>query len=176
MYGCGHTASDLTYVRSNSAELSSKHECLYYKNEKFDGVIFDIDPITKDTIFVETYSDGLLHGISRKWFSKDHLMEQREYAKGQKHGKQTAFWENGNKRFEYTAVNDVCEGEMKEWTVEGNLFHLANYVKGQEEGTQKLWYENGKIRANYVIVNGRRYGLLGTKNCKNVSDSIFGIK
>ena len=54
----------------------------------------------------------------------------------------------------------------------GNLFHLAHYKNGQEEGVQKLWYENGKIRANYIILNGKRFGLLGTKNCLNVKDSL----
>ncbi|MCX6338150.1 MAG: toxin-antitoxin system YwqK family antitoxin, partial [Bacteroidetes bacterium] len=68
------------------------------------------------------------------------------------------------------------EGELSEWTFDGKLIHLAHYIDGQEEGSQKLWYDNGKIRANYVIIKGKRYGLLGTKNCKNVSDSIFIVK
>ena len=70
----------------------------------------------------------------------------------------------------------MYEGERKEWNNEGNLIYLATYKKGQEEGPQKLWYDNGKIRANYIIKNGKRYGLLGTKNCKNVSDSIFAVQ
>ena len=60
--------------------------------------------------------------------------------------------------------------------MEGKLFHLATYKNGQEEGTQKMWYDNDKIRANYYIIDGKRYGLLGTKNCKNVSDSIFIVR
>ena len=48
-----------------------------------------------------------------------------------------------------------------------------NYVKGHEEGSQKMYYDNGKIRSNYTIIAGRRYGLLGTKNCVNVADSVF---
>ena len=102
-------------------------------------------------------------------------MEYREYGLGRKNGKQVAFWENGNKRFEFVAKDDAYEGELKEWTLNGELFHLAHYANGQEEGIQKMWYENGKIRANYVIRKGKRYGLLGTKNCKNVSDSIVDI-
>ena len=86
------------------------------------------------------------------------------------------FWENGNKRFEFDAKNDACEGELSEWTFDGKLTHLAHFKDGQEEGSQKLWYDNGKIRANYVIIKGKRYGLLGTKNCKNVLDSIFVVK
>ncbi|MGB4742170.1 MAG: toxin-antitoxin system YwqK family antitoxin, partial [Flavobacteriaceae bacterium] len=98
------------------------------------------------------------------------------YKNGQKNGKQVAYFDNGNKKFEFIAVNDIYEGELKEWNIRGDLIHLATYKNGQEEGTQKMWYDNGKIRANYVMKNGKRYGLLGTKNCTNVSDSIFRIK
>lgn len=114
--------------------------------------------------------------IIKKYYSNNKLMEIREFRNNMKNGKQIAYWDNGNKRFEYIAKNDVSEGELKEWDFNGKLFHLAHYKNGQEEGVQKLWYENGKIRANYIILQGRRYGLLGTKNCKNVSDSIFVIK
>ena len=122
---------------------------------------------------IEHYINGLLSGTCKKWYLNKQLMESREYIMGRKNGKQIAYWENGNKRFEFVAKNDAYEGELKEWDYNGNLFHLAHYKNGQEEGAQKLWYDNGKIRANYVILNGKRYGLLGTKNCKNVSDSIF---
>ena len=114
--------------------------------------------------------------VVKKYYPNNQLMECREFRNNMKNGKQVAYWDNGNKRFEYIAKNDVSDGELKEWDYNGKLFHLAHYKDGQEEGVQKLWYENGKIRANYIILKGRRYGLLGTKNCKNVSDSIFVIK
>ena len=111
--------------------------------------------------------------VQKKYFPNQQLMEYREYLNGMKNGLQIAYWDNGNKRFEYIAKNDAYEGELREWDYNGKLFHLGHYINGQEEGVQKLWYENGKIRSNYVIHDGRRFGLLGTKNCKNVSDSIF---
>ena len=114
--------------------------------------------------------------VFKKYYPNKQIMEYREFKNNMKNGKQIAYWDNGKKRFEFTAVNDAYEGELKEWDYNGKLFHLAHYKNGQEEGTQKLWYDNGKIRANYVIIKGRRYGLLGTKNCKNVSDSIFIVK
>jgi antitoxin component YwqK of YwqJK toxin-antitoxin module len=113
--------------------------------------------------------------ITKKYYPNKRLMEYREFRNDMKNGKQIAYWDNGNKRFYYIAKNDASEGELMEWDYNGKLFHLAHYKDGQEEGVQKLWYENGKIRANYVIIKGRRFGLLGTKNCKNVSDSIFVV-
>ena len=114
--------------------------------------------------------------IQKKYYPNKQLMEYRAFRNEMKNGEQIAYWDNGNKRFEFIAVNDVYEGELKEWDYNGKLFHLAHYKNGQEDGVQKLWYENGKIRANYVIIKGRRFGLLGTKNCKNVSDSIFVVR
>lgn len=123
------------------------------------------------TLFNKKGKEKLI--VYKNYYPNHQLMECREYRNGMKNGKQIAYWNNGNKRFEYTAKNDEYEGEMKEWDYNGKLFHLAHYKNGQEEGIQKLWYENGQIRANYMMLRGRRYGLLGTKNCKNVSDSIF---
>ena len=114
--------------------------------------------------------------VYKKYYPNRQLMEYREFRNDMKNGKQIGYWDNGNKRFDYIAKNDVSEGALMEWDYNGKLFHLAHYKDGQEEGVQKLWYENGKIRANYITIKGRRFGLLGTKNCKNVSDSIFVIK
>ena len=54
---------------------------------------------------------------------------------------------------------------------EQQIIKSFNYVNGYENGSQKLWFNNGEVKSNYVIKNNRRYGLLGTKNCVNVSDS-----
>ena len=164
------------YTLKSSQNIVLKNDTLLLNGESYSGYLFELSINNLDTLLIQGYLNGLQNGIDKKWFANKNIMEHRIYANGKKNGKQIAFWDNGNKKFEFTAVNDAYEGELKEWNVEGNLIHLANYKNGQEEGTQKLWYDNGKIRANYVIIKGKRYGLLGTKNCKNVSDSIFNIK
>jgi antitoxin component YwqK of YwqJK toxin-antitoxin module len=164
------------YTLKSSKEISSRNDTIYLNTKKYSGYLYELYPNQKDTIFVSSYINGLQNGTEKKWFPNRQNMEIRSFTNGQKNGKQTAFWENGNKKFEFIAKNDVYEGEMKEWNNEGKLIHLANYKNGQENGTQKLWYDNGKIRANYVLIDGKRYGLLGTKNCRNVSDSIFSSK
>jgi len=111
--------------------------------------------------------------VEKKYFPSGKIMEIRHVQNGVRQGLQTAFWENGHKRFEYIAVNDAYEGELKEWAENGQLFHLAHYKNGQEDGVQKMWHTNGKIRSNFVIIKGRRYGLLGTKNCKNVNEKLL---
>lgn len=174
--GMSTRAVPTIYVQKSSESISFKNDTILYANEKYSGYLYELNPENKDTISIEGFFGGVQSGVSKKWYASNKLMEQRHYRNGKKNGKQIAYWENGNKKFDFTAINDAYEGELKEWNVEGKLIHLANYKNGQESGTQKLWYDNGKIRANYVIINGRRYGLLGTKNCKNVSDSIFVSK
>lgn len=175
-FACGKLNRDkdaVLYVPAQSAELSVIDNNLYYQNKAFSGVVYQLHENTIDTLLREQYTAGVLHGLSKKWHPNGQLMEIRYYERGEKHGQQTAYFENGNKKFEFTAQHDQYEGELKEWNVDGRLIHLATFKNGQEEGSQKMWYDNGKIRANYVMLNGKRYGLLGTKNCKNVSDSIF---
>ena len=164
------------FVSKQSKFLLNQDEIVFFKNKKFDGYLFEMYPNSKDTMSVEGFMEGILSGVTKKWYSNHQLLEERNFAVGQKNGKQVSYWDNGKTRFEFVAKNDQYEGELKEYSIEGKLFHLATYKNGQEEGPQKMWYDNGKIKANYFIINGKRYGLLGTKNCKNVSDSIFVVK
>ena len=163
-------------VSKQSDSVHINNDTVFFNKKKYDGFLYELYPNKIDTFSLESYLGGVLHGVCKKWYPNRRLMEIRYYTRGQKNGEQISYWENGKKRFEFTAVNDQYQGELKEWSIDGNLIHLATFEKGQEEGTQKLWYDNGKIRANYVIIKGRRYGLLGTKNCKNASDSIFVVK
>ncbi|MEN9703176.1 MAG: hypothetical protein RLZZ209_602 [Bacteroidota bacterium] len=117
-------------------------------------------------------SESEIH-VEKKYFPSGKIREIRHVKNGVRQGLQTAYWENGRKRFDYIAVNDAYEGELKEWAENGQLFHLAHYKNGQEEGIQKMWHANGKIRSNFIIIDGRRYGLLGTKNCTNVNEKLL---
>ena len=159
----------------SSKKITVLNDVVHWNNKKYSGFLYELYP-NKDTLSSEGFINGELSGICRKWYPNKQLMEERLYTGGRKNGKQVAYWDNGKKRFEFIAKNDAYEGELSEWTFDGKLSHLAHYKAGQEEGSQKLWYDNGKIKANYVIINGKRYGLLGTKNCKNVSDSIFDVQ
>jgi antitoxin component YwqK of YwqJK toxin-antitoxin module len=165
------------YKQKTSRNISIDNDVVFDNGKPYNGYLYEINPGNMDTVSVAEYSNGLLNGTSKRWYvNNKQLMEERLYSNGKKNGRQVSYWENGNKRFEFFAKDDAYEGELKEWNIEGQLIHLANFVNGQEEGAQKLWYDNGKIRANYVMLKGKRYGLLGTKNCRNVSDSIFFTK
>ena len=164
------------FTLKSSPNITIHNDTVLLNNKNYSGYLYQLQLNNFDTLFISGYNNGLQSGTEKKWFANGNLMEYRVFLNGNKNGKQIANYENGNRKFEFIAKNDAYEGEMKEWDIDGKLIHLANYKNGQEDGTQKLWYDNGKIRANYVIIEGKRYGLLGTKNCKNVSDSIFIVK
>lgn len=146
---------------------------IHWKNKPFTGRVYSLYPSTTDTAFIQEFVNGLENGEWKKWYPSHQIKEARFFVNGKKEGVYSIYWENGNKQLEYHFVNDEYEGVCREWNETGSLTREMNYIKGHEEGSQKWWYDNRKIKANYVIINGRRYGLLGTKNCINVSDSIF---
>lgn len=159
------------YLELNTVGLEKIQDVVYYNSKKFDGYVYEMYN-SKDTSFVKSYFNGLEEGTHKKWYPNKQLFEERFYRNGKKEGIHKAWWDNGNKQCEYQISNDEYTGEFKEWNQNGQLIKFFHYNNGQEEGSQKLFYENGSIRSNYVIVNGRRFGLLGTKNCRNVKENL----
>lgn len=160
-------------LNQDEAHCQLVNGLLYRNGRPFTGTIFSFFPATADTAEHTNYRDGREHGIWSQYYPGGRLRQQRTYDNGQKVGDYIAWWETGRKKLQYHFDRDEYEGTCREWNEKGVLIQKMNYHKGHEEGTQKLFYNDGKIRANYTIIEGRRYGLLGTKNCVNVSDSVF---
>lgn len=146
---------------------------LYMDSIPFSGSLFQLYPNTKDTASIKKFRKGKEHGEWKQFYQDGSLKSSRYYYYGDKVGYYYAWWPNGVKQLAYHFINDLYHGKCLEWNPEGNLIKEMHYVEGHEEGSQKVWYDNGKIKSNYIIKQGRRYGLLGTKNCSNVSDSII---
>lgn len=159
------------YVNGINPGIQKINDVVFYNNKKLDGYVYEMYNTT-DTSYVNSYLNGLEEGVHKKWYPNKQLAEQRFYHNGKKEGTHRAWWENGKKEYEYQISNDNYTGEFKEWNPNGILIQFFHYKNGQEDGSQKLFYDNGSVRANYVIIKGRRFGLLGTKNCKNVKDSL----
>jgi antitoxin component YwqK of YwqJK toxin-antitoxin module len=162
-------------LRLNAADigLTSTNGIAYYKNQLLSGTLYSLYPATTDTATKTAYLNGKEHGTWFKYYPSGKLQEQREFENGKKTGIYMSWWPSGNKQTYCLLKNDEYEGVSREWTDSGMLVKEMNYHKGQEEGWQRWWHDNGKIRSNYIIKQGRRHGLLGTKHCINVSDSIF---
>ena len=160
-------------VNADTANLAMRNGIAYKHNAVFSGTIISFYNRTNDTIEITNYINGKEDGEWRKYYLGNKLKEKRHFTNGFKTGELTAWWENGNKKLHYSFEGNDYSGTCREWNEDGLLVKQMNYLKGHEEGPQQCWYDNGKVKANYVIKDGRRFGLLGTKNCINVSDSIF---
>jgi antitoxin component YwqK of YwqJK toxin-antitoxin module len=160
-------------VNADTANTSIRNGVLYQYETIFSGTIVSFYTATNDTAEISSYINGKEDGEWRKYYPNKTLKEKRYFTNGFKTGELFARWENGNKKLQYLFVAGEYTGTCREWNENGLLVKQMNYLSGHEEGAQQWWYDNGKIKANYIIKDGRRFGLLGTKNCINVSDSIF---
>ena len=165
--------SNMEVYNSACLNLDMQNGLLMNDGKPFTGVIYELRPNQKDTADVTCFYDGKEHGTWKRFYPNGKLMETRQYDRGKKVGRLLAWWPNGKCKLDYNFKDGEYNGLCREWLNNGQLMSAMNYDKGYESGRQVQYYTNGKIKANYTIINGRRYGLLGTKNCKNVADSVF---
>ena len=173
IFGC--IDLDSKEVKSFNVEIfdfNSKNGIFFKNKTPFTGRVFKLHENGLDTVYIQSYFKGIKNGQFVRFYPKNRIFEKRNYINGKKEGIHIGYWEDGSLAFEYNLKDDEYNGSLKEWNRNGQIIKSFNYVNGYENGSQKLWFDNGKVRSNYVIKNNRRYGLLGTKNCINVSDSI----
>lgn len=161
------------FLNGDDQRLLMINGMMCFNGKPYTGRLYKLFPSSSDTAEITGYHDGRENGIWKKFYAGARIRERREYEDGIKSGILTAWWEDGRKKLEYRFRKGEYQGTCREWNREGILTREMNYTNGYESGSQKMFYDNGKVRANYVIANGRRYGLLGTKNCVNASDSVF---
>jgi antitoxin component YwqK of YwqJK toxin-antitoxin module len=174
--GCTQSTSftDALWLESTNESLHLVNGLVHHADQPYTGTVLTFYPATRDTAEVARYRAGREDGTWRKYYYETgKLMEERSYTQGKKTGEYRAWWPNGKKKLHYRFADDEYDGICREWNESGRLVQEMNYVKGHEEGSQKMYYDNGKIRSNYTVIAGRRYGLLGTKKCVNVKDSVF---
>jgi antitoxin component YwqK of YwqJK toxin-antitoxin module len=175
--GCNASAptvpASFKLLPADEPSLTNDNGVLLHNNVPFTGTLFSLFVNTTDTAAIKNFLNGKEHGEWKQYHKPGLLQSKRYFINGKKTGSFIAWWANGRKQMEYHFVNDEYEGTCREWNETGFLNRIMNYTKGHENGPQQWWYDNGKIKANYIIKDGRRFGLLGTKNCINVSDSIF---
>jgi antitoxin component YwqK of YwqJK toxin-antitoxin module len=172
MMACRLAPAELVMNRTDD-RLKVVGDVVFANELPFTGKLYTLYPGLGDTAEIAFYRHGIEHGVLMRFYPGGVVKDQRAFENGRKVGTFTSWWVNGKKKLEYLFENDEYQGRCREWNAEGLLIKEMNYERGHEQGPQKMFYDNGKIRANYVVINGRRYGLLGTKNCVNTSDSVF---
>ncbi len=152
---------------TTDSTLKTERGVTYNNGQPFTGKAFTLNA-QMDTVVIDFYLDGKLHGVSRSWYASGKRMQERLYQNGRKEGIHQGWWPNGKMKFQYEFKNDEYEGSVKEWYENGVPYKHFTYSSGQEEGAQKMWKLDGKIYANYIVKNNRIYGLSGRKLCKSL--------
>lgn len=167
----GH--EDLPWINASAINVQWENGKACYNHRPINGILYTLNRNNRDTLMISSYRSGLEDGLWKLFYPDGHIAEVRSFSMGRKTGLYTAWWSNGQRKLEYHFENGEYEGCCREWGPGGRLAREMHYHLGYEDGSQKLFYEDGRIKSNYVMIRGRRYGLLGTKNCVNVGDSIF---
>lgn len=160
-----------TYVNAYSKSIALRQDTAYLDGRPFSGRLLYFHP-SGDTAACIGYMEGVEEGLSRRWHPNGRPSEHRTFHKGRKVGVHRGWWPDGKPRFEYAFRDGEHHGSMLEWHADGKPHKEFHHRDGHEEGSQRMWWEDGGIRANYVVRNGRRYGLIGVKNCVNQIDGI----
>jgi antitoxin component YwqK of YwqJK toxin-antitoxin module len=173
---CGGTGDPSNKVSANlrEGELKTIGGVCFWNGQIFTGTLFELGELG-DTIFFSNYLNGKEHGLWKQFYENGATKETRNFYRGKKEGEYRGWWENGKQKFIYRFEDGEYQGIAREWNPDGILMREATYERGHEAGPQKVWNADGTIKSNYVVLEGRRYGLLGTKHCVNVSDSVFNF-
>ncbi|WP_428653332.1 toxin-antitoxin system YwqK family antitoxin [Runella sp.] len=171
---CKNTSQEV-YLSADSFKIRTAGGVTTAAGKPVSGRLFSIYP-SGDTAFSVGFLSGKEEGKANFWYENGQLKEQRLFKNGHKEGIHKGWWPNGKRKFLFHFQDDMYEGNVQEWDESGQPYRDMNYHLGQEEGQQRMWYDNGQLRSNYIIKNNRRYGLLGTKNCVNVADSIPDLR
>ena len=174
LFSCtGKNAEKLPRLNSAQMQFTVEQGILKHEGIPVTAMLYELSENGRDTVSITSFVAGREDGEWKKFFNNGRLAETRHFSAGKKTGDYLGWWPDGSKRLEYHFSDGELNGVCRDWAANGTLISEMNYVMGHESGAQQQFYTDGKIKANYTIIDGRRYGLLGTKNCVNVSDSIF---
>ena len=172
LLSCGNS-NELIVVNHSDINLDLNKRYVKYKNKPFTGRVIKLYSNSIDTFSISIFKNGSKDNTWKKFYRNGKIQEIREYKKDKKIGKYIGYYINGNKKFEENFKNNFNHGKLYVWSNDGKLIREANFINGYESGQQKKWDQNGEVISNYIIKNNRRYGLIGTKNCINETDSLF---
>ncbi|GAB3771304.1 hypothetical protein GCM10028818_09950 [Spirosoma horti] len=172
LVACQPSSETPVYIDANKCSIQVSEGITSIQGNPVSGIIFTTDT-QGDTLFTVPFRNGKENGLAHFFYPGKRRQAERLYVNGWKEGTHQGWYPNGRLQFEYHFHNDLFEGSYREWFPNGKLFRNMHYEKGEESGVQQSWYTTGKVKTNYIIKDNRRYGLLGTKHCKNVADSIL---
>lgn len=133
-----------------------------YTNDKLTGEFVKHDIKGRDE---KMYSNGVLHGVRKRYNNSGILRKIIHYENGKQHGETAKYYDDGitieNIK---TYVNGHLEGMVKRFNKSGILISKANYKNNLVQGMRYLYFGNGSLKQTDIFVNGIRNGEFITYN------------
>lgn len=74
-------------------------------------------------------------------------------------GRQVKYYENGQKKLEYTLVDDKKHGLYQRWYESGQKEKECSYVNGKKVGICQEWHPSGDLYLQCSYMDGQLEGL-----------------
>jgi antitoxin component YwqK of YwqJK toxin-antitoxin module len=123
------------------------------KTKQKQGIYQSFDKNGK-VIAEETYSNNVLNGRRRVFFSNDTPQVVEIYKNGLLDGAYSSYYENGKVSFEGNYVNGKMEGEWRGYYDNGQLKEIVQFQGDAENGSFIEYHANGKLKAKGNYLNG----------------------
>ena len=96
--------------------------------------------------------NDIAHGLCREWYvGGKALRNEKTYVKGKLQGKETWWYEHGQKSHETIWVQGRRHGITSNWYEDGSKMDETNYANNKRHGRKISWYEGGKQKAYEVL-------------------------
>ena len=90
---------------------------------------------------------------------------------GRKHGRETWWFQNGNKKYEASNKEGIRDGEFSAWYVDGKLWYRGYEFHGQPESTLTYFFPNGNLKSEAVF----RAGIQVERKDYDESGKLLGV-
>lgn len=111
--------------------------------------------------------EGKKEGILSAYFPNGQLRFEEHYKSNKLHG-EVKRW---SQQYGYQLIAQLSymegklHGEQKKWFATGELHKRMHMKEGKEDGLQQAFRKNGVLYANYEAKNGRMFGLKRSNLC-----------
>ncbi|PCJ51442.1 MAG: hypothetical protein COA79_26280 [Planctomycetota bacterium] len=127
-----HYMCQMYWMEKNLPEWMKSDKNLFYRIKKVPQAILRYDD----------YS-----GIWRTWHRNWNIKSRFGYLRGNRHGWNDSFWDNGIKRVSCFYVEGKMQGMKKHWYPNEKKMYVGNYLNSFPEGKHEEWYDNGERRS-----------------------------
>ncbi len=103
---------------------------------------------------IKEYKAGILHGVAKKYISKDVIQEDFNYVNGKKDGEQLIYYPSGTLSKKLFYRNGNLSGKNQLYYMEGQLrqeFFFNDF--GKKDSIWRKFHQNGKVKEEIIYRN-----------------------